>query len=66
MYWDGFSAEDLRDLLDRLDAQLAANEITNPGEFIQIYGAMHRMARFGGVSKSQEDLFNAFLGHIKN
>jgi hypothetical protein len=65
-YWDELSVIDLTNVLNRLDAQLAADEITNPGEFIQIYGAMHWLARFKGIQQTKEQLSETFLGHIKS
>lgn len=65
-HWDELSPSDLKDVLNRLATQLSENKITNPGEFIQIYGAMHWIARFGGLEQTQEELSKAFLGHIQS
>jgi hypothetical protein len=64
--WGELEADALADVLSRLDAQLAANEITNPGEFIQIYGAMDFLAHFGGIEQNREQLSEIFIGHIKS
>jgi len=63
-HWEELSVSDLTYVLNRLAARLSDNEITNPGEFIQIYGAMHWIARFEGLEQTQEELSKAFLDHI--
>lgn len=64
-HWEELSVSELTDVLSRLTAQLSKNEVTNPGEFIQIYGALHWIARFGGLECSQEELSEVFLGYIQ-
>ncbi len=64
--WDELRVSALSKVLMKLNTQLAANEVTNPGEFIQIYGAMHFLASFKGIQETQEQLSKTFLDHIKN
>lgn len=65
-HWGELSVSDLTGVLDRLTARLSENDITNPGEFIQIYGAMHWIAKLGGLEQSQDELSAVFLGYIQN
>lgn len=63
--WYEQSPTELETLLARTQARLEGNEITNMGEFIQIYAAQHFMARYDALEKSQSDLAKTFLCHIR-
>ena len=65
-YWEDLTLSELTDTLDRLNKRLSENDITYPGEFIQVYGAMHWIACFEGLDQTQEDLSDNFIGHIKS
>ncbi|MEO9682893.1 MAG: P-loop NTPase fold protein [Tateyamaria sp.] len=62
--WDDQSISEITDVLEQLTAKLKANEITNPGEFIQIFGAMDFLVRFDGLEETREELADRFIGYI--
>ena len=64
-HWEELSVDELTKVLKRVDARLLSNEVTNPGEFIQIYGAMHWLARFNGLKQTQKQLSKTFLSYIE-
>ncbi|WP_444453238.1 P-loop NTPase fold protein [Rhodobacter capsulatus] len=65
-HWGELSTNELDDILCRITAQLSNSEISNPGEFIQIYGAMHWIACCGGLRQTQAELSEEFLQYISS
>ncbi|MEP4978017.1 P-loop NTPase fold protein [Ascidiaceihabitans sp.] len=62
--WECQPINELTGLLEQLTAKLQANEITNPGEFIQIYGAIDFLVRLDGLEETREELAERFIGYI--